>query len=96
MYARVAKWEGAQGDALRRAAEEVSSGPAEPPPGIPAKGYLMLIDPDSGRSMGIVLFETEDDMRKGDETLRGMNPSSPDVGERTSVEFYEVGAEIRL
>ena len=97
MYARVARWEGGQGDALRRAAGEINDNAASgPPEGVPAKGFLMLIDPDTGRSMAVALFETEEDMRKGDEALNRMNPSGPDVGSRSWVEMYEVGADIRL
>ncbi len=55
----------------------------------------MLIDPDSGRSLAVALFETEDDLRKGDETLNSMSPSSDDVGKRTSVETYEVAVDVR-
>ncbi len=95
MYARVARWEGAQADALRRSAEEIKGQPG-PPEGVPAKGFTMLIDPDSGTSLGIALFETEEDLRKGDEALNSMNPSSDDAGKRISVENYEVAVEIRL
>ena len=98
MYARVARWEGADGDALRRTAEDMK-GRAEsgPPEGVPAKGFLMLIDPDGGRSLAIALFETEEDLRKGDEALNAMNPSEDDdVGRRTSVETYEVGVDVRI
>jgi hypothetical protein len=63
---------------------------------VPAVGFLMLIDPDSGRSMGISLFKAEDDMRSGDAALNEMSPSGGDVGQRSSVEFYEVGADLRL
>ncbi|MEA2350038.1 MAG: hypothetical protein QOG86_979, partial [Thermoleophilaceae bacterium] len=45
-------------------------------------------------SLSIVLFETEDDLRKGDETLNGMSPQRTDVGKRVSVETYEVGADL--
>jgi hypothetical protein len=56
----------------------------------------MLIDPDSGRSLAIGLFETEDDLKKGDETLNSMTPpSGEDMGKRTSVEMYEVAVDIR-
>jgi hypothetical protein len=96
MYARVAKFEGGTGDALRKSAEEINANAdAGPPPGVPAKGFLMLIDPDSGRSLGISLFETEDDLRKGDETLNSMTPSD-DGGNRVSVETYEVGVDVRV
>lgn len=87
MYARVARWEGANGDALRRSADEINAEAASgPPEGVPATGFLMLIDPDSGRSLAVSMFETEDDLRQGDQALNAMNPSSDDVGTRTSVE----------
>lgn len=97
MYARVARWEGADGQALRRSGEDMNSrADSGPPEGVPAKGFLMLIDPDSGRSLAISLFETEEDLRTGDATLNEMNPSSDDVGKRTSVEKYEVAVDVRV
>jgi hypothetical protein len=97
MYARVAKWEGGTGDALRQSVERINGDAGSgPPPGVPAKGLLMLIDPDSGASMAIALFETEEDMRTGDATLNTMNPGGDDVGQRISVEMYEVGVDIRV
>jgi hypothetical protein len=96
MYARVARWEGAEGDALRRSADEIGSRAASgPPPGVPATGFMMLIDPDSGRSLAVALFETEEDLRTGDQALNAMNPSGDDVGKRTSVETYEVAIDVR-
>ena len=98
MYARVARWEGAEGQALRRTAEEMNARSSSgPPPGVPATGFLMLIDPDGGRSLAIALFETEEDLRKGDEALNAMNPESgDDSGKRTSVEKYEVAVDVRV
>jgi hypothetical protein len=99
MYARVAKWEGADGEALRRSADELASRvPSGPPPGVPSKGLLMLIDQSTGRSIAISLYETEEDLRQGDETLNGMNPepSAGNVGSRTSVEMYEVAVDVRI
>ena len=97
MYARVAKWEGAEADAIRAAAEAINAEAASgPPDGLPAKGLLLLIDPDGGRSMAISLFETEADMRKGDETLNAMTPPGGGMGQRTSVEMYEVAADLRM
>jgi hypothetical protein len=76
MYARVARFEGGEADALRRAAEEINSQAASgPPPGVPAVGLLMLIDPDSGRSISVSLFETDEALRQGDEALNQMSPS---------------------
>ena len=96
MYARVARWEGAQADALRRSGEEINAEAASgPPEGVPAKGFLMLIDPDGGRSIAIGLFETEEDLRKGDAALNEMTPSE-DGGHRVSVDDYEVAVDIRI
>ena len=96
MYARVARFEGAQGDALRREAENIGSrAPSGPPEGVPATGFLMLIDPDGGRSLAISLYETEGDLQKGSAALDSMTPGSDDAGKRTSVETYEVAVDIR-
>ncbi|HEX8122041.1 MAG TPA: hypothetical protein VF549_12320 [Solirubrobacteraceae bacterium] len=93
MYARVARFEGANGEALRENAKRISDDPSGPPEGVPAKKFVMLIDPDAGRSIAIVFFETEEDMRKGDETLRGMSPPD-EAGKLTGVEMYEVGVDV--
>jgi hypothetical protein len=50
----------------------------------------MLIDRKAGRGLGITLFETEDDLRKGDEALNKMSPPDVEGGRRASVEVYEV------
>ena len=65
MYARVARWEDGDGAAIRQSAEDMNSRAASgPPEGVPAKGFLLLIDPDGGRTLAVTLFETEDDMRQ--------------------------------
>jgi hypothetical protein len=97
MYARVARWEGADAEALRRSAEEINSNAAAgPPEGVPAVGFTMLIDPEGGRSLAIALFKTEDDLRQGDQVLNSMQPSADNVGTRASVETYEVAVDVRL
>jgi hypothetical protein len=97
MYARVARWEGADGDAMRRAADQINSEASSgPPEGVPAKGFLMLIDPNGGQTMAISLFETKDDLRAGDAVLNDMNPPDDGFGNRTAVENYEVAVDVRL
>ena len=96
MYARVAKWEGVDPERMRAFADEVngSDGPRE---GVPSSGIMLLNDPASGRSVVIALFDSEEDMRKGDETLNAMSPSDDEAeGKRTTVELYEVAADRRL
>jgi hypothetical protein len=97
MYARVARWEGAEADTIRAAADGIKADAASgPPEGLPAKGLMLLIDPDGGRSVAISLFETEADLRQGDETLNAMTPPGDGMGRRTSVEMYEVAADLRM
>jgi len=95
MYARVVTWEGAEADAMRSSASQIAAQADEgPPEGVPAKSFTLLIDPDHGRSLAIVLFETEEDMRIGDATLNGMNPPDDAMGQRVAVDFYEVAAQL--
>jgi hypothetical protein len=96
MYARVARWEGGTADALRSSAEEINSRASTgPPEGVPSTGFLLLIDPDNGRGLSIGLFETEEDYRKGDETLNSMDPPGDGLGKRQPVEKYEVAVDVR-
>jgi hypothetical protein len=94
MYARVARWEGADADALSRFADEIKAADS-PPPGVPATGFLMLMDREHGRSLGIAFFDTEEDLRAGDAAMNAMSPDTAETGTRVSVEMYEVGAEMR-
>jgi hypothetical protein len=97
MYARVATWEGGTAEGLRASADEMKErAPSGPPPGVPAKGFTMLVDAEGGRSIAISLFETEEDLRTGDAALNEMNPERDDVGKRVSVESYEVAVDIRI
>lgn len=81
---------------MRRAAQQVESSAASgPPEGVPAKAFLLLIDPDNGRQLGVTLFETEEDLRKGDEVLNSMNPPEEGIGRRGPVETYEVAVDVR-
>jgi hypothetical protein len=98
MYARVATFEG--GDGARAAAEikareETQAGP---PPGVPAKKLLILNDAEGRKTLAIAFFETEDDLRQGDETLSKMSApgeGEPDgMGTRTAVDMYEVALEL--
>lgn len=97
MWARVARFEGGEREAIRRTAEEIrSQAEGGPPEGVPATGFMLLVDPDGGRTIGIALFESESDMRTGDRVLDEMSPPGDGMGRRTSVEMYEVAVDMRL
>ena len=90
MYARVASFN-MPSEGLDETIQQVKTDVEEDrrPPGLEdAKGMMMLIDRDSGKAMGITLFETEEALKKGDEALNAMSPGGG--GSRTGVEFYEV------
>jgi hypothetical protein len=97
MYARVVRWEGAEADAMRASAAAISEqAAAGPPEGVPATSFQLLIDPENGKGLAIVLFETEEDMRQGDATLSSMSPPNDGMGQRAGVDFYQVAVDLRV
>jgi hypothetical protein len=89
MYARVATFESDPAridDAIEMVRGNVESG--DTPPGLEGAKMLMLVDRESGKGLGVTLFESEEAMRRGDEALNAMNPGASE--RRVSVEFYEV------
>lgn len=95
MHVRIASFEG-DTDRVEQAVEavkaQVEANWESPPEGLErAKEMWMLVDRENGRGIGITLYETEEDMRRGDEALNAMSPPDPDAtGRRTDVSFYEV------
>jgi exopolysaccharide biosynthesis protein len=93
MHARVATFNLGEGvdQTIDQVRSDVESG--ERPPGLEeAAGMMMLVDRSTGKSMGIVLFEDEEALKRGDEALNAMSPSGG--GSRTGVEFYEVAVQM--
>ena len=89
MYARVATFQSDPGqidDAIELVRGEVEA--EQTPEGLEGAKMLMLVDRQTGKSIGITLFESEDAMRRGDEALNAMSPGGTE--RRMSVEFYEV------
>ena len=89
MYARVATFESDPAtvdDAINLVRAEVESG--DTPPGLEGARMLMLVNRESGKGLGVTLFESEEALRRGDEALNAMSPGASE--RRTSVEFYEV------
>jgi hypothetical protein len=89
LYARVATFESDPAkvdDAINLVRAEVESG--DTPPGLEGAKMLMLVNRETGKGLGVTLFESEAAMRRGDETLNAMSPGGSE--RRTSVEFFEV------
>jgi len=93
MYVRVATFE--QSGDLDEAIDQVKGDVENDnrPPGLEdAKGMMMLVDRATGKSMGIVMFETEEALKRGDEALNAMSPGGG--GSRSGVEFYEMPVSV--
>jgi hypothetical protein len=89
MYARVATFESDPStvdDAIDMVKGQIESG--ETPSGLEGAKMLMLVNRETGKGLGVTLFESEEEMRRGDEELNSMNPGGTE--RRTSVEFFEV------
>jgi len=85
--ARVVSFEGVTADRIAEIKSRIEGG--DPPEGMPPAELMILHDPEGERSLAIVVFENEDDYRKGDEILSSMpGPETP--GQRTSVTKYDV------
>jgi heme-degrading monooxygenase HmoA len=89
LYARVATFQSDPANvenAISMVRGQVESG--DTPPGLKGAKMLMLVNRETGKGLGITVFESEEAMRHGDEALNEMNPGASE--RRTSVEFYEV------
>jgi hypothetical protein len=89
VHARVATFQGdpaSVDDAISMVRSQVDSG--SPPPGLEGAKMLMLVNRETGKGLGVTLYESEEAMRRGDEALNAMTPAGGEA--RTSVEFYEV------
>ena len=89
MYARVATFE-SDPSQLDQAIDMVRSSveSEDTPEGLEGAKMLMLINRETGKGLGVTLFDSEEAMRRGDEALNAMSPGASE--RRTSVEFYEV------
>jgi hypothetical protein len=89
VYARVATFESDPvdvDDAIEMVRAEVESD--DTPEGLEGTKMLMLVNRETGKGIGVTLFDSEEAMRRGDAALNAMSPRGTE--RRTSVEFYEV------
>jgi hypothetical protein len=90
--ARVVTFEGVSKDRMDEMDREMRDG--EPPEGFPAAELVVLHDAEAEKSLVIILFDTEDDYRRGDEILNAM-PAADTPGQRTSVTRYDVATRMK-
>ena len=89
--ARVVTFDGVSKDRMEEMDREMKDG--QPPEGFPSSELIVLHDPEAEQSLVVVIFETEDDYRKGDEILSAM-PAGDTPGQRTSVMKYNVATRM--
>jgi hypothetical protein len=96
MHARVATFEGGDPAKVRETIARINERAGDgPPEGVPSTGLMILNKADDGKVIAIGLFETEEDLRKGHETLSAMDPPVVGgMGNRVSVEMFEVPVKI--
>ena len=90
--ARVVTFDGVSKDRMDEMDREMRDG--QPPEGFPPAELVVLHDPEAETSLAIVIFETEDDYRRGDEILNAM-PAGDTPGQRTSVSRYDVATRMK-
>jgi hypothetical protein len=65
------------------------------PEGIPATGFLMLVNREAGKVVEVLLFESDEDLRQGDETMNSYAPGEGSM-HRVSVEHFEVSVRLTV
>jgi hypothetical protein len=90
--ARVVTFDGVSKDRMQEMQREMEGG--DPPEGMPSSELLVLHDGDADQSVVVIIFENEDDYRKGDEILSAM-PAGDTPGQRTSVKKYDVAMRMK-
>lgn len=90
--ARVVTFEGVSKDRMDEMNREMQQG--EPPEGFPPAELLVLHDAEAEKSLVVVIFDNEDDYRRGDAILDAM-PAGDTPGRRTSVAKYDVAIQMK-
>ena len=90
--ARVVTFDGVSKDRMDEMQSEMDQG--QPPEGMPPAEIIALHDADAEKSVVIIIFDNEDDYKKGDELLSAM-PAGDTPGQRTSVQKYDVAMRMK-
>jgi hypothetical protein len=85
--ARVVSFTGVSSDRIEELKREMDEG--EQPDGLNPSDMIVLHDPESSEAVAILLFDSDEDYRRGHEVLDAM-PAPETPGQRTSVKRYDV------
>jgi hypothetical protein len=96
MFVRIARFDGGDPSRVDETIDRVRAtmDVGETPPGLEgARRSVMLVDRQTGAAIGLTYFDSEDEMRRGDQALNAMSPPADMTGRRTAVEMYEVAID---
>jgi hypothetical protein len=91
MYARVVRFTDVSPERIAEIDERVEE-EGGPPPDVPAKTLQVIVDEHQSTAVVILFFDSEEDMRKGDQVLNAMDAGDT-PGTRASVDQGEVKVE---
>jgi hypothetical protein len=90
--ARVVTFDGVSKERMEEMNREMEGG--QPPEGFPSAEMIALHDADAEQSVVVIVFDNEEDYKKGDEILSAM-PAGDTPGQRTSVKKYDVAMRMK-
>jgi hypothetical protein len=90
--ARVVTFDGVTSERMAEMQKEMEGN--DPPEGFPPSELIVLHDPSADKSLVVIVFDNEDDYKKGDEILSAM-PAGDTPGQRTSVTKYDVAMRMK-
>jgi hypothetical protein len=90
--ARVVTFDGVTSDRMQQMKQEMEGG--EAPEGFPQSELIVLHDPEAEKSLVLVVFDSEEDYKKGHEILDSM-PAGDTPGQRSSVTKYDVAMRMK-
>jgi hypothetical protein len=89
--ARVVGFSGVTNERIEELRQQI--GEQGRPDEVPASEIMILHDADGQRSLAILIFDNEDDYRRGDEALQAM-PADETPGSRTAIDKYTVAIRV--
>ena len=93
MYIRVVRFTDVTPERVQQLVSRIEESDG-PPPGIPSTGIQLLFDEAQGTAVVTQLFDSQEDMKTGDEAFRAMDAADT-PGTRASVDMCELKLERR-
>ena len=91
MYVRVVRFTDATAERMDQLVARIEAADG-PPPDIPTTGIQILFDEPNGTAVVLQFYESEDDMRLGDQAFRAMDAADT-PGTRASIDMCELKIE---